>query len=152
MYRFVPAEVEHATLISTNLAPFLEEELLALKDQPVEKTIAEGITKSDDSWSAFDDEGIIAIFGVRRIHLLSDKAVPWLITSNLIHKHKRDFLKAAKLSIAHWLTQYDVLENYIPAGFPFLLRWIEWAGFKVSPAKKYGLTNKVLHRIEKRRT
>ena len=152
MYRFIPAVAEHASLIVSNLNQDIEGEMKAISPKPVDEFIADAIHRSDDVWSAFDEEGIICIFGIRRPHLLSDRGVPWLITSNLIHKHKRDFLKGAKITLAHWLTQYDVLENWIPMGFPRLLRWLEWAGFTVFDAEPYGVKRQFFYRIEKRKT
>jgi len=149
MYRFIPADVTHIEPLLENITPDVKEELIALKGEDVYDTIKQCIEEADEAWTAFGSEGLICIFGVRGTSILGGKAFPWLLTTTLVQKHKRNFLKGAKLSIDHWFRQYDVLENFIPAGFDRLLKWLKWAGFTVYPAVPVG--TRLLHRIEMRK-
>lgn len=152
MYKFEPAKIEDAAEIYPDVQEDVILEMMALRSIPVVESIQRCITNSDEAWTASDEDGIICIFGVSSVSLLSDKGVPWLITSNRIQDHKKNFLKGARLAIQHWLKKYSMLENNIPHGFDRLLKWLEWAGFTVYPAAPVGRNGQLLHRIEMRKT
>lgn len=148
MYKFERSRVEDAKIIVTNMEDDILKEMRQLRNQSVEESIAQSIYQSDESWTVSDERGVICIFGVLRVSLLSDKARPWLISSKLVSSCKRDFLRGAKIVIERWLDEYTVLENHIPAGLHRLLRWVEWAGFTVYPATPIEGSGTLLHRIE----
>ena len=151
MYRFVVAKEEHILGIIANISPDIKKELQLLRDCDVEETIRDCIVNADEAWVALNEEGIICLFGITRPSLLSEKGFPWLITTNLVKKHKKNLLKGARISIKYWLTKYESLENYIPVGLDRLLKWVQWAGFTVYPAEAVGLQGKLVHRIEMRK-
>ena len=151
MYRFVVAKEEYIPAIVANISPDIKKELQLLRDCDVEETIRDCIVNADEAWVALNEEGIICLFGITRPSLLSEKGFPWLITTNLVKKHKKNLLKGARISIKYWLTKYESLENYIPVGLDRLLKWARWAGFTVYPAEAIGLKGKLVHRIEMRK-
>lgn len=150
MYRFVPATDAHIKPLIDNINNEVAKELKILMSGSLATDIQKCIKNSDEAWTAFDDDMVICMFGIGKISMLSDVGHPWLITTNLVYKYKRDFLKGAKVSLEYWLKKYGVLENYIPAGLDSLLKWVKWAGFIVSPAQDYGLNKPPLHKIEMR--
>jgi len=144
-YKFTSATEEHVEAVMRDIVPDVKAELEALRPGDVGQALKNLVERSEEAWAASSEEGVICIFGVYRMGLLDDKVSPWLITTNLVQKHKKDFLKGAKISIAHWLDKYEQLENYIPAGFDRLLKWLAWAGFTIDPPSPY--KGRLLHRI-----
>jgi hypothetical protein len=151
MYEFIPATEDHVQPLIDNINPDIAREMKLLKDIPLKKSVSSCISRSSEAWTALYNGEVICIFGIRCKSLLSRTAYPWLLTTNLVKDHKRNFLKGAKISINKWLESYDVLENYIPAGLDKLVRWVEWAGFVVEPSKPVGQKGRFLHRIEMRK-
>tara|TARA_Y100000310_G_C20533794_1_gene739826 strand:- start:63 stop:524 length:462 start_codon:yes stop_codon:yes gene_type:complete len=150
-YKFVPATQEHVQPLIDDISPDIAEEMLQLKDLPLEESVSRCISRSDEAWTALYNGEVVCIFGIRRKSLLSDTAYPWLLSTNLVNEHKRNLLKGAKISVNKWMGMNELLENFIPAGLPKLIRFVSWLGFTVEEAKPIGQNGKLLHRIEMRK-
>lgn len=151
MYRFIPTTEEHIRELIYRIRYEDQMEIDAISGNRLGIVIRESVERSDEAWTAFDDEGIIAIFGVGRFSLLSDKACPWAVTTNLVEKHKKDFAKATKIALNYWLNKYEELENYVDARYTRAIRWLDWAGFTVYPAQPYGAFGQLFHKVTMRR-
>ena len=150
-YKFTPATIHHVKGLVDDISQDVKEEMLALKHGDLVQNIKQLSEHSDEAWTATYNDVIICVFGVKRTNLLSDVAYPWLITTNEVKRHKRNFLKGAKISIAYWLKRYNTLENYVPSEFGMLIKWVRWVGFTVFPAAPTGFHNKMVHKIEMRK-
>tara|TARA_Y100000310_G_C20400329_1_gene677100 strand:+ start:312 stop:767 length:456 start_codon:yes stop_codon:yes gene_type:complete len=151
MYKFIPAQKEHVPALLENITPEIRDELKALRYGDIAQRVENIIAQANEAWSAFDDEGLICIFGIQRFSLVSDKGAPWLLTTKRVKKHKRNFLKGAQITLDYWFKRYTVLENYIPTGFNHLLKWVKWAGFTVDPPVYQSMTGCLMHRVWRNR-
>jgi|TARA_Y100000034_G_C6829177_1_gene374137 hypothetical protein len=150
MYRFIPAKEGHIPALIADMAPDTKNELEALRPGELLSTVRQCICDSTEAWSAFDNGKLICCFGITRKTLLSDTGHPWIIVTNRLQKHKKDFLYLSKIGIKYWLIKYGRLENWVPVGFDKILRWIKWAGFTVYPAEQVS-DGRMFHRIEMRK-
>ena len=150
-YEFVPATQEHVTPLIDNINEDIATEMMLLKDIPLEEAISGCISRSDEAWTALYNGEIVCMFGIRSKSLLSDTSYPWLLSTNLASDHTRNFMKGAKIAVNKWMGMNELLENFIPAGLPKLIRFVSWLGFTVEEAKLIGQNGKLLHRIEMRK-
>ena len=57
----------------------------------------------------------------------------WLLGSSSVEEHARDFHKMVKDMISYFQTQYDILENVVPADHTRSIKWLASLGFQFSP-------------------
>ena len=150
-YEFIPAEEKHIEALVADIAPDTAGELQKLlPETPLEDIVRMLMKDSTEAWVAMFDGELICAFGIKKGTMLSDTAHPWLVVTNLLQKHKKNFLWASKIGIAYWLKKYGVLDNWIPFGFPKILRWLKWAGFTIGPPTKPRNQTQIFYHIEMR--
>jgi hypothetical protein len=150
MYRFPRATLDHVDAFVRDMDPLIKKELHLFSDRPIRETTEKTVTEAEEAWVAEDDDGPICLFSIRRPFLLSDIGIASLITTHRVHRHKRDFLRGAKLTIKTWKHRYPIIMSYVPQGTPKLVRWAEWLGFEIFPAERLGPKDNLIHKIEMR--
>ncbi len=151
MYRFILATRGHAIELADNIHPGVEKEIKTMSEKETVDIVIQSLEKSDEAWSVFDEEGLICIFGISSVSILSDRAVPWFLTTKLIDKHKKTLLYLTKIGLTYWLGKYSTLENYVPQEYTKAIRWLRWAGFTILPAQPIGIGGVLIHKIEMKR-
>lgn len=93
----------------------------------IEKTLIQCLRDSDAAWSAFTPEGMVGVlFGVRTMS--TGAGCIWLLGSDAINAHYREFLRQCRPIIADLNKRWPVLWNLVYANNPQRLRWIRWVG------------------------
>jgi hypothetical protein len=89
--------------------------------------------------AALPDGRIICMFGVGSIGFLSTEGSPWLVGSDLVDVHWREFVRRSRKYLGAMLELYPTLANAIDARQADAIRWLRWLGFSVSqPIHLYG--------------
>lgn len=149
-YDIVPARRAHVGLI----APYIRKddiaELASLTSLPVDGILEQHVGRSMEAYTAMADGVPFCIFGVAQATFFSEEAVPWLLTSVELEKHKKAFLIGSRLFVKEVLKTYPLLVNHVDARYTKALRWAKWLGFTVFPAAPYGIAGEPFHRIELR--
>lgn len=81
---------------------------------------------------------VVGMFGVVPESLLSDRALVWLLTTDLIYKMKIAFLRASKKFIPAIMSRYGHLHNFVDARNVQCLKWLAWAGALIYPPELGG--------------
>lgn len=120
---------------------------------------ATGNTAACELQKAFEREGrkyaalapcgeIIALFGIAQTRGLSRIGSPWLIASDTIMQHKREFLKTSKAFFPQLREGYHILINMVDARNKLSIKWLGWLGFTVKNVKPYGPFDMPFHEFE----
>jgi len=129
--RILPATLAHAAALAPRLRPADEAEVRALGERPYEAlrtSIARGL------WAEaylVDDE-VAAIVGLGLSSFAGGHGVPWLLTSPLVDRHRKTFLRCSRATLARMLAETPLLVNWVHAENLQAIRWLRWLGFDVS--------------------
>ncbi len=148
--KFVRTTTKYIEELIHNIHPDIKKEVEDLSINTFDKSIEKTINGADESWTILADGVVLGIFGINRLNLLSDKGMPWLLTTIKIKKHVKTLLPLTKIALDYWLKHYNILENYIPENYKAAIRWVKWAGFTVYPPQINIFTGKLVHKIEMR--
>jgi hypothetical protein len=130
-YQIVNALPEHAVNIAPNLRARDAREIRLACGLNVVDGLLWALSSSPLAWAAIDDEGVIAIWGVGSLSMLSDVGQPWLVgTERLVKKYRKAFLRLVDLFLDMIVDAYPMLEGYQLAEHGDRVRWLQWCGFK----------------------
>lgn len=77
------------------------------------------------------------IWGAGDINILTGTGSPWMLGSEAINAHRKDFLRHS----SHWrdqlLQRYSVLKNVVDCRNTVAIRWLRWLGFRFSDPFDY---------------
>ena len=148
-YLITKALPEHVDELVQNMRAEDRAEVEATGDDP-KSALLHSIERSTEAWTAFADGRVICMFGIAPPTILSDMAVPWLLTAEEMPKHKRIFLSRSRQVVEDWRQQYTLMVNYVDARYAKALRWLEWLGFSMGPDEILGPTGTPFRRVEMR--
>lgn len=133
----LPISSEHIDDLSENIRPKDHQEIMAYSDGNIHDIIEYHIDKSDVSFAATIDDGLLAVVGVVPQSSLRLTGIPWILTTTLLDKHPRFLVKYSKPVLEVWLHKYDKLFNIVDSRYEQALRWVKWMGFTIHEPKLY---------------
>jgi|TARA_Y100000310_G_scaffold171987_2_gene172106 hypothetical protein len=151
MIELVDSTVEHAQFLANHLRQEEILEVTAASRLSIYDTIMSSINRSVEVQTVLWDGDVIAIVGLQPHSVLSDKASPWLLTTEEVKRHPRELLRLSRQFLERWIQQYSLLENYIDSRYEPSLRWARKVGFTVEEPQPYGPYGEFFNRIEIRR-
>ena len=98
-------------------------------------------------WAAVVEDGVVCVWGVSKEKSLLGGAVAWMLTSNLIDKYSRPFLRGAQPHLAALCSEYGYLENYVDSRHVRALRFFKWLGFEIEDGMLVGPNKILFHKI-----
>jgi hypothetical protein len=92
--------------------------------------------RAGDAYCAFFDGAPAALFGVVPYAGASPlqgsaRGNAWLVTTNVVDRHKVSFVRASRIALAHLMERYEYLECLVDARYEGALRWAAALGFQV---------------------
>ena len=87
----------------------------------------------------------MAVFGAGRAG--DGLGRPWLVGTDALERYPVHFFRVSRGIIEELLRRYERLENWTDARNRLSLRWLEWAGFNIEPAKPWGAVGLPFHRF-----
>lgn len=116
------------------------EEVNAVTLRSADAALVHGLDSSVCCWTVFHDGEPIAVFGVTRSGLLSNKGVPWMLSTDGVLKVRRTYVRHTKEFIREMFlrTGFDYLENWVAADNLVSIKWLRWSGFHVGEPQPYG--------------
>jgi len=86
---------------------------------------------SAEAWTVRCDDVIMCMWGVVDIDLLDGVATPWLLTSPLVERHQKTFVKLAIKTVNELRLRYRLLVNTVDARHVMAVRWLRRMGFEL---------------------
>lgn len=146
----IPATREHAESLAPRMrAAEVREVASASGETPLESLLS-SLESSSDARTLVLEGQAAAIYGV--VPIGGDVAVIWLLTSALVERHPKTFIRACIAEIARFLGQYSALVNFVDARYERSLRWAARMGANVGEARPFGCEGHMFHPVVWRRT
>ena len=123
------------------------EEIKAASGRCPLDSLRAAFTDSALVWAACNERGPFVIFGVN--HFFADVGAPWLLATDDLAKHRRQFLSVTPAYIDQMHQQFPVLINYVDARHTDSIRWLRWCGFDIAPAETHGVERRPFHRFSR---
>lgn len=97
------------------------------------------------SFSGVADEEVVCMFGVKPPTLLGRKANPWMIASQSLPFHSKEFLRQSRAIVKIFREEFDYMCNYVDARNTMAVRWLQWVGFTLYYPEPFGADNLPFH-------
>ena len=88
-----------------------------------------------------NDGDILGMFGVGDCSILKNYGTPWLIASDDLLPHAKEFLRNCRPWVKKLESNYHCLYNFIHKNNKIAMRWLQWCGFEVQNQKIYSISN-----------
>lgn len=141
----VEAMPEHVPLIVRDVRQADVDEMMAAAEITPEFAMWKGLALSTHAWTGFIDQEPVCMFGVSPRSLLSGRGFVWMIGTNGLDRHAREFLLGSRTEVARMRSLYNLLENHVDARNTKAIRWLRWLGFEIGPARRYGPHGALFH-------
>jgi len=151
-YKIVKAQLEHIVPIAMDMRAEDIEEIRTISNwgPTAALTHSFNMTDPDKRFTGIIDNRPVCMFGFACPNLLLDVAVPWLLTSNAIEKHKKAFMRYSRMVMQQAQKDIPFMVNYVDAKYERAIKWLKWLGFTVGELEQLG-TDGFVRRIELRR-
>ena len=135
----VRATPEHVRWLINNLYPADVVEILA-HGVSVERGVWESYYLAQHVWVGIAEDGIVCMWGVSKAASLLGGASAWMLTSTLIDKYARHFIRRVRPYVEALQQEYGYIENYVDSRHARALRFFEWLGFQIEDGMLVGPT------------
>ena len=78
--------------------------------------------------------------------VLGGTAMPWLLTGRPVDRHRKAFLQLTQARTHQLLAEHGVLVAQVHAEYREAIRWLDWLGFVLAPARPLGARGALFHR------
>ena len=147
MVEFKKPTNEMIRLIADNMRQADVDEIKAASNATPIDAITMGVNVSEFVAVAVINGDIVAIMGVVKNSTLTDNGVPWLLGTNNIKKHYREFLGTSHEVLNAMLNVCPNLVNHVHADNKVSVRWLKWLGFKLEQAAPFGMNDELFHKF-----
>lgn len=114
-------------------------------------TITKGIKLSPEAYAGCINGEPVCIFGVASFSLLTGHGVPWMVGTDLLDLHAKNFTKGSRVIVDNMFANWELLENWVDARNTRAIRWLRWLGFEIGPAAPFGPFGQPFHHFVRRR-
>ena len=135
----IPATKDHARQLAPLMRSADQAEVRASDGMSPAEALEYSLRVSDEAYTGFIDGELACLFGVVRGPFLTGAATPWLLTTSVVQRKPRAFLRASREVIADWMGKYPVLVQQVDARYEQALRWAARVGFQVEPPAPFGV-------------
>jgi hypothetical protein len=94
---------------------------------------------STHTYTVFLGDKPILMFGVAPMSILNGVGSPWLVGTDDMHGIRRQFVRECRPYVVQMLAIYGELRNFVDVRNEVSIRWLQWLGFKMEPAVRYGI-------------
>ncbi len=137
-YKIVPTTEDHMIELSYTMRPADVRECWAANHYTPYEALKHSFYNTNFPKTGLHNGKVICIYGVGKITYLSKEGIPWMLTSNLVDTHYREFLRRGKRLIIDMQKEAVVLINIVDARNYKAIRWLKWVGFTIHPSIPFG--------------
>ena len=94
-------------------------------------TLKECMRLSSFAWVGKVDFRIACIYGVIAPTLLSERAYLWLLTTDLVDKHRFLFIRHSQIVVTEMLKNYPTLIGHVEYGAERSIKWLRLLGARL---------------------
>lgn len=131
-YAIVLATWAHVRDLAATMRAADKAECAALGYGPYD-ALRTSVGSTAEPFAGLADGKVVCLFGV------SNGLHPWLLASDDLLRHRREFLRASRAWVEGVRREYPVLYNWVGADNVLAIRWLRWLGFTVTDQVSRGL-------------
>lgn len=125
------ATLEDAVFLAPRLRQLDLAEIMRDEDSDPLAALVEGVRTSAESWVVTDDGVVFCLGGIREAD--DGSGIIWLLGSDEVSKHPKDFLLASRRMVECWQKEYSLIHNFVGANSHESKRYLRWLGFVIEP-------------------
>jgi hypothetical protein len=144
---FKKPTAEMIQFIADNMRQADVDEVNAASNATPLQAVTDGVKVSCMSSVAFINGDIVAVLGVVKNSTLTDNGIPWLLGTNNIVKHYREFLGASPGVLDAMIDVCPNLMNHVYVENKISIRWLKWLGFTLSEPEPFGVNGALFHKF-----
>jgi hypothetical protein len=133
----VPALLHHVDAIAATMRPMDAAECWSLGVAPLDG-LRQSCAASLACWTALEAGRPIAMWGVSAAEMMGRTGCPWLLGSERLGAHRRQFLRESRARLAPMKAMFPRLENHVLADYRASVRWLAWLGFTLDDPAPMG--------------
>lgn len=148
-YRIVRATEEHARNLAPRMRPEDAEEIRVAQDLDPLEGVLYALHRSVIARTALARSNgsailVAAMWGVIPLETyLAGNGQPWLLTSEIVERHPRTFMRETRRQLAEFSALFPTLLNVMDVRYSRAARWAARIGFDVSPPFLFGPPGKM---------
>ena len=148
-FEILPATRAHASTLANVMRETDKEEIYASSGSNPYFALIRGMESTPYCWTAVDDQGPIAMWGIAELDKYAVNGIPWgLCAERACTEYRLPFLREGLRCTKEGRKRYRHLENWVYAKNTEHIRFIRWCGYHVHPAVPHGFLNEPFHRFE----
>lgn len=147
----VPAGEDHIASIAERMRDEDRAEVWASSRSTPYQALDHSLKQSSQAWTALIDDQAEVMFGVMDLNILTAMGAPWLLGTDAVVTHNRQFLRRSLWWRGKLLEQYDVLKNFVHDDNVVSKRWLQWLGFTLHDPIRAGASGEPFRLFEMRR-
>lgn len=93
-----------------------------------QETMHRSLCNSSRVWMGFDDDKIIALWGLIPPTLMSDVAYLWLFTTPNLHGHTFMFIRHSQRAVQQMLQEFPTIVGHAACTNHRGMQWLRWLG------------------------
>lgn len=144
---FTSARECHIDELVANMRQLDRQELTAASGPDLHDTLIKSLAFSYAPGAAFDDKGLMCIFGALPGKLMGDEAAPWLVGTDRLTLHPSALNRGTRSYLGKVRQLFPKLFNYVDARNLPSIRWLRRMGFQIDEPMPFGLAAMPFHRF-----
>ncbi len=147
MYEIVATTEKHVEELSHSMSPEDIAECWSAQHLLPKLALELSMSYTSSPKTGLVNNQVMAIWGVGKLTQLSEIGIPWMLTSELVEKNYREFLRHSKHLLKELKQETLVFDNVVDARNTRAIRWLRWLGFTIHDPLPYGPDNMPFHRF-----
>ena len=144
-YNIVPTTMAHVHELANTMDPCDIRECWAANHYGPYDALRHSLYHTQYPRTGLLDKMVMCIWGVGKLSYLSKEGIPWMLKSNLVQEHPKEFIRRSKLLVKDMFNEAIVLTNMVDVRNVQSIRWLKWVGFDVHDPVPFGPDGMLFH-------
>ena len=144
-YKIVPTTEDHMIELSHTMRPADVRECWAANHYAPYDALKHSLYYTKRPFTGLYNGRVMCIWGVGKISYLSKEGIPWMLTSDLVDKHYREFLRQGPKLVENIKKEAVVLINMVDTRNRKSIKWLKWLGFTIHDPVPFGPDKMLFH-------
>ena len=144
-YKIVPTEREHVEELSHTMRAADVRECWAANHFAPLDALKHSLYHTSRPRTGLINHKVLCIWGVGKISYLSREGIPWMLTSNFVDEHYREFLRRSKGHLQDMKKEAVILTNMVDARNKKSIKWLKWLDFTIHDPVPFGPDGMLFH-------
>lgn len=133
-WRIENAKPAHIPAISSRMRAADVREVWASDRWLPGEALEKSLQQSVQAWTCLLEDVPAFMWGVCGVSESPHVGVPWLLSTDDIHRVSREFLRQSRAYVERMQAHFPRLQNRVHAENTISIRWLRWCGFTLNAA------------------